>query len=107
MLVLMGIQFVRVKRERAMSGRERVCLAYTRLQQCLKRKDKGHAGLCTLAQQIDCMRSSYGLEISEEQEKLLYEAFFAPELDCDCEMLCQELVKFRRTLRVARRIKEN
>ncbi len=104
-LVVLVLRIVRGKRERAMSGRERVCLAYTRLQQCLKRKNKAHADLCTLAQQIDCMRSLYGLEISEEQEKMLYEAFFAPELDCDCEKLCEELVKLRRSLRVARRLK--
>lgn len=106
LIVLFSIRFLRMKRERALSGRERVRLEYIRLRQCLTRKDREYAGLQTLAQQIDCMRKDYGLTITKEQEQLLYQIFFAEEADCDYEAFCRELVKMQRVLRRARKIKE-
>lgn len=98
LIVYAIVRMVRARRERAMPGKERVRLEYTRLLRCLKRKNKEHAKLKTLAEQLDCMRRMYDLEVSAEQEQTLYQAFFAPEFDCDCEAFCRELIKLRRKL---------
>lgn len=94
---------IRRARERALSDRERVRLAYERLIQCLVRKNKYHDKLCTPAKQLECMREEYGLEITEEQEQALYQVFFAPEVSYDCCKLQEELVKMKRALRLKKK----
>lgn len=96
---------LKMKRERALSERERVQLSYEKLLQCLKHKNKEYFKLRTVAQQINCMRQAYGLTITEEQEQALYQVYFAPEVQYDCKELRSELVKLRRKLRVAHRDK--
>lgn len=94
-----------MKHEQAMSDRERVQQSYSRLLACLKRKNNEHAKLRTVAQQINCMRQTYGLVITEEQEQALYQVYFAPEIEYDCKKLRSELIKLRRQLYMARRDK--
>ncbi len=93
---------VRLKKEIALSDRERVQVVYGRLLQCLKHKNKEHAKLRTVAQQLHCMRENYGLVITEEQEQALYQVYFASEVSYDCKKLRSEVVKLHRKLRVTR-----
>lgn len=90
------------RREAALTEKERVQGAYGRLLLCLKHKNKKHAALQTVAQQIQCMREIYGLEISHEQEQAIYEVYFAPEVSYDCQKLRSEINGMRRRLRFAR-----
>jgi len=97
---------VRMKRERAMGARERVQLEYSRLQQCLVRKNRANQSLRTIAQQINCMRMRYGMDITKEQEEALYQVYFAPEVFCDCVLLRKELVALRKKLRTQKESKD-
>lgn len=106
--VLVSVSRIRrFKREQAMSDRERVQLEYSRLQQCLVRKDKSNKSLQTIAQQVDCMRGKYGLEITKEQEEALYQAYFGPQVSYDCVLFRKELVRLRKRLRNVSCKKEN
>lgn len=102
MIVILRSMILRIKYEKSLSDKERVCLAYTRLLKVLKRRNKEHDRLRTPAQQIDYMRDLYGLEISKEQEEALYQAFFAQEISYDADELCREIVKLQRMLRLAK-----
>lgn len=102
-VILLIVRLVLVlKRENALSDRERVQVVYGRLLQCLKRKNKEHAKLCTVAQQLHCLRETYGLQITEEQEQALYQVYFAPEVSYDCKRLRSEVVTLHRKLRMTR-----
>lgn len=92
----------RFKHEQAMTDRERVQLEYSRLQQCLVRKNKANKTLQTIAQQVNYMRDVYGLEITKEQEEALYQAYFGPQIFYDCVLLRKELVGLRKRLRSQR-----
>jgi len=96
---------LKIRRERKLSERERVQLSYEKLLQSLKHKNKEHFKLRTVAQQINCMRQTYGLVITQEQEQALYQVYFAPEIEYDCEKLRSELIKLRRQLYMAQRDK--
>lgn len=102
-VLLLIVQLVlSFKKEIALSDRERVQMAYGRLLQCLKRKNKEHTKLRTVAQQLQCMRENYGLVITEEQEQALYQVYFASEVSYDCKKLRSEVVGLHRKLRMAR-----
>ncbi|MCM1090980.1 MAG: transglutaminase-like domain-containing protein [Butyrivibrio sp.] len=98
LLVFAGIWIVRVNRERKLSGRERVRLEYRRIEAWLSRKNGNYHTLRTLRDQLDWMRLHWGLEISEEQEQALYQAFFAGETDADWDKLRGELRGLKRAV---------
>ena len=101
-LLLIGfgaVHLLRVQREKKLSGRERVQLEYGRIQSFLSRKYRDYGKLRTLQEQLHWMRSRGGLEISSEQEKALYEVYFAENVSCNCEELCGQLRKMRNLLR--------
>lgn len=79
------------KRKRRLSGRERVKLEYRRLQKAAAKKDGGFQTQRTLKEQIAWMREHCHMEISDEQEEALCQAFFAKDIDYDCDKLCGEL----------------
>ncbi len=103
LLVFAGGWMLRAYREQKLPGRERVQLEYRRIENCLARRYKGYRALRTLREQLDWMRENWGLEITEEQEQALYQSFFAGEVTIDCERLCGELRRFRRTVVFSRR----
>ncbi len=87
---------VRAGRERKLPGRERVRLEYGRLQSYLGRKHPEYRKLRTLREQLDWMKDHGFPGIGEEQEKTLYQAYFAESADeKDCEELCIQLKKLR------------
>lgn len=90
-MVLAAVRMVRRERERRLPERERVKLAYRRLQGAAAGKDKEFRTQRTLKEQIAWMRENCRVEITEEQEKALYQAFFAKDIDYDCDKLCTEL----------------
>ncbi len=104
-VIISASRIRRIKREQAMSDRERVQLEYSRLQQGLVRKNKANKSLQTIAQQVNCMREVYGMEITKEQEEALYQAYFGPRISYDCVLLRKELVSLRKRLRKASREK--
>ena len=102
-LLLIGlgaIHILRMQREKKLPGRERVKLEYGRIQSCLSRKYRDYGKLRTLQEQLHWMRSHGGVEISGEQEKALYEVYFAENADCDFEELCGQLRKMRNMFRL-------
>lgn len=101
-VLFLVVRGVRTRREKHLPGRERVRLEYSRIQRTLAKKCQDYRTLRTLREQLDRMRGTYGLEISGQQERLLYQAFFAGETDCDYERLCDELRGLRRALRRGR-----
>lgn len=97
--VFLAGRILRWRRERALPERERVQLEYRRMQQYLAGKSKNYRTLRTLGEQLDWIREHYDLEIAEEQEEALYQAFFAGEAPCDCGGLRKELRRLRAALR--------
>lgn len=106
LIIVFVANMLRIKRERAMGGRERVQLEYSRLQQCLVRKNNANKTLQTIAEQINCMRMRYELEVTTEQENALYQVYFAPQVDYNCEQLRKELVALRKKLRTQKENKK-
>lgn len=98
-ILFTGIRMIRRERERRLPGRERVRLEYGRLQKAAAGKDRDFRTRRTLDEQIAWMREHCREEIGDEQERALYQAFFAKEIDYDCEQLCRELRRSRRSLR--------
>lgn len=101
-LVLIGlwtVHLVRAFRESKLPGRERVRLEYGRLQSCLGKKYLDYRKLRTLREQLDWVRSHSRLEIDGTQEEALYQVYFAENVDCDCDELCRQLQKMKKTLR--------
>ena len=89
----------RMMRERALSDREKVRLAYDRLVRCLDGSNIDRSKLRTPALQLDALREKFDLDISSEQEQAIYGVFFAEEMNCDCDKLCKELISMRRSVR--------
>lgn len=98
LFVFAGVWIVRVNRERKLSGRERVRLEYQRIETWLARKNGNYHTLRTLRDQLDWMRWHWGIEITEEQEQALYQAFFAGEVDVDWDKLRGELRGLKRAI---------
>lgn len=95
-VILAGILFAAVRlikreRERRLPGRERVKLAYGRMQRAAARKSRDFGTQRTLREQIAWMRENCHMQISDEQEEALYQVFFAKDIDHDCDKLCGEL----------------
>lgn len=97
--VLLTGRILRWRRERALPEREQVQLEYRRIQRYLAGKSKNYRALRTLREQLDWIRTHYGLEIAAEQEQALYQAFFAGETACGCGELRRELRRLRTALR--------
>ncbi len=87
----MVIRMIRREQERRLPGRERVKLEYGRLQKAAAKKNGQFLKQRTLREQIAWMRENCRIEISEDQERALYQAFFAEEIAYDCDKLCGEL----------------
>ena len=85
------VRIIRKEREKRLSGRERVILEYGRLQRAAARKSRCFLTQRTLKEQVAWMRENCGMEIGEEQEKALCQAFFAEKIMYDCDKLCGEL----------------
>ena len=85
------VRIIRKEREKRLSGRERVILEYGRLQRAAARKNRCFLTQRTLKEQVAWMRENCGMEIGEEQEKALCQAFFAEKIMYDCDKLCGEL----------------
>lgn len=101
-LVLIGlwtVHLVRAFRESKLPGRERVRLEYGRIQSYLGKKHLDYRKLRTLREQIDWVRTHSRLEIDGAQEEALYQVYFAENVDCDCDELCRQLQKMKKTLR--------
>lgn len=94
--LFMAVGMIRKEKERHLSGRERVKLEYGRLQRAAAKKNGNFQAQRTLREQITWMKENCGAEIGEEQEKALYQAFFAEETGYDCDRLCGELRRIRR-----------
>lgn len=90
-IVFTTFKVVRKEKERRLSGRERVKLEYERLQKAAQKRDREFQTLRTLKEQIAWMRENCRAQITEEQEEALYQAFFAKDMDYDCDKLCGEL----------------
>lgn len=90
-ILFVVIRMIRREKERRLPGRERIRLEYGRLQKIAAKKSKDFQTQRTLKEQIAWMRENCRLEISDEQETALYQAFFGKELDYDCDRLCREL----------------
>lgn len=99
-IVFMVIKIVQKEKERRLSGRERVKLEYVRLQKTSAKKSNSYGTLRTLKQQIGWIKEHYPVEISDELEESLYQVFFAKDIDCDCDKICRELRKIRRTVKL-------
>lgn len=101
-LVLIGlwtVHLVRAFRESKLPGRERVRLEYGRIQSYLGKKHLDYRKLRTLREQIDWVRTHSRLKIDGAQEAALYQVYFAENVDCDCDELCRQLQKMKKTLR--------
>ncbi|MDE6700297.1 MAG: transglutaminase-like domain-containing protein [Acetatifactor sp.] len=98
-VIFLARRILRWRRERALPEREQVQLEYQRIQRYLAGKSKNYRVLRTLREQLDWIRAHYSLEIAEEQEQALYQAFFAGETACDCGELRRELKRLRTALR--------
>lgn len=90
-----AIRIIRKERERRLPGRERVRLEYGRLQKAAAKKNKDFLVQRTLKEQIAWMKEHCRVEINDEQEEALYQAFFGKVIDYDCDRLCRELRKSR------------
>ncbi|MDE5938154.1 MAG: DUF58 domain-containing protein [Lachnospiraceae bacterium] len=90
-ILFVAMRMVRIEKERRLSGRERVKLEYRRLQKAAAKKDGGFQTQRTLKEQIAWMREHCHVEISDDQEEALCQAFFAKDIDYDCDKLCVEL----------------
>ncbi len=90
-ILLMTIRTIRREKERRLPDRERVKLAYGRLQKAAVKKDRDFGMQRTLKEQLAWIRENCHVEISDEQEEALYQVFFAENIDYDCEKLCREL----------------
>lgn len=101
-LILLLARFVYGQRKlRGLDERSKICLHYVRLLEVLRKKDKYFVKQNTLRSQIAFLKEIYGINISAEQEKALYEAFFGTEISYDCDRLCKELAKDRRMFKRA------
>ncbi|MDE7177578.1 MAG: transglutaminase-like domain-containing protein [Lachnospiraceae bacterium] len=96
-ILFTGIRMIRKEKERRLSGRERIRLEYGRLQKAAVKKSKDFQTLRTLKEQIAWMKENCRMQISDEQETALYQAFFGKEIDYDCDRLCRELRNSRRS----------
>lgn len=85
------IRIIRKERERRLPGRERVRLEYGRMQKAAAKKNKDFLTQRTLKEQIAWMKKNCRVEINDEQEEALYQAFFGKVIDYDCDRLCREL----------------
>ena len=90
-ILFVAVRMIRREKERRLPGRERVKLAYGRLQRAAAKKDRDFGTRRTLREQIAWMRENCHMQISGEQEEALYQAFFAKDMDYDCDKLCGEL----------------
>ncbi|MDE5716383.1 MAG: DUF58 domain-containing protein [Lachnospiraceae bacterium] len=90
-ILLIAARMAQKARERRLSGRERVKLEYGRLQKAAAKKDRDFGTQRTLKEQIAWMREHCHVEISDEQEEALCQAFFAKDIYYDCDKLCGEL----------------
>lgn len=89
--MLMTVRLIRGERERRLSGGERVKPAYGRMQRAAVKKSRDFGTQRTLKEQIAWMGENCHMQISDEQEEALYQAFFAKDVDYDCDKLCGEL----------------
>lgn len=96
-ILFTAVWITRKEKERRLPGRERVKLEYGRLQKAAAKKNGHFQTQRTLREQIAWMKENCGVEISEEQEQALYQAFFAEEVEYDCDKLCGELSRSRRS----------
>lgn len=87
----------RIYRERTLSGRERVRLEYGRLQAYLCKKHPDYRKLRTLREQLGWMRTHSRTRIEEGLEQDLYQVYFAREAACDCDRICRQIKRIRRT----------
>lgn len=99
-VVLIIIRIIRIRKEKRLPERERVQLEYRRLQKIAAKKNARYQTLRTLRQQLDWIKEKCNMEISDEQENALYQAFFADKMDYDCDNLCRELRRIKRTIRL-------
>ena len=99
LIALWTVHLVRAFRESKLPGRERVRLEYGRIQSYLGKKHLDYRKLRTLREQIDWVRAHSRLEIDGAQEEALYQVYFAENVDCDCDELCRQLQKMKKTLR--------
>lgn len=90
-ILIAAVRLIRKERERRLPGRERVKLAYGRMQRVAARKSRDFGTQRTLKEQIAWMRENCHMQISDEQEEALYQVFFAKDIDYDCDKLCGEL----------------
>lgn len=90
-ILFAAVRLIRRERERRLPGRERVKLAYGRLQRAAARKGRDFGTQRTLREQIAWMRENCHMQMSDEQEEALYQVFFAKDVDYDCDKLCGEL----------------
>lgn len=95
-ILFMAIRMIRKERERHLPGRERVKLEYGRLQKAAAKKNRDFRAQRTLKEQIAWMKENCRMQISDEQEEALYQAFFAKDINYDCDKLCRELRNSRR-----------
>ena len=68
-ILFMGGRMIRKERERRLSGRERVKLAYGRLQRAAAKKNRDFGTKRTLKEQIAWMRENCHMQISGEQKE--------------------------------------
>ena len=99
MVIFSGMYLSRMRRERALPVRERVQLEYRRTRENVQRKHKSFAGYRTLKEQLDYMRSEYGITVSEAEEQTLYQAFFGNPARVDEGALWAMLVRLRKEIR--------
>ena len=71
-------------------------LEYGRLQKAAAKKNRDFRAQRTLKEQIAWMKENCRMQISDEQEEALYQAFFAKDINYDCDKLCRELRNSRR-----------
>lgn len=90
-ILIVAVWMIRKERERRLPGRERVKLEYGRLKAAATKKNRDFGTQRTLKEQIAWMRENCHMQISDEQEEALYQAFFARDMDYDCDKLCGEL----------------
>ncbi len=80
-LMAVGGHLLRIRREKKLPMREQIRLEYARLKKRLNRKHPEFRTCRTVREQLNFVRYRYGAEISEEQEKELYQAFFGADTD--------------------------
>lgn len=92
-----AVRLIAKEKEKRLPDRERVRREYGRLQMAAAKKKGCFDKQRTLQEQIAWMRENCHAKISGEQEKALYQVFFAEDIDYDCDKLCEELRKCLRT----------